>query len=214
VIYSGVGPQFSPQATNAAAKTRHELGLPPGKYLLSVSSVEPRKNLKRVLHAWKKTLPELPPDVWLVLAGKKGSAAVFNREEFGTLPDRVLFTGYVPDHCLPGLYAGALAFVFPSLAEGFGFPPLEAMACGTPALTSNTSALPEVCGRAACFVHPWNIEEIAQGIHLLATDPNFRERLRARGLTQVRQFRWDVTAQKTWALLEQEMCAAKEVLPS
>ncbi len=202
VIHSGIGPQFTPEAIRDAAAAAYELRLPAAPYLLSVSSLEPRKNLRRVLAAWRAILPDLPPDLWLVLAGKKGNKAVFEAENLDDVPERVTFTGYVPDRLLPGLYAGAQGFLFPSLAEGFGFPPLEAMACGTPVLTSNTSSLPEVCGGAACYVHPLDVGEIAQGIRLLALDRYFRAGLRERGLARVKRFLWETAAQKTWDLLE------------
>ena len=157
-------------------------------------------------------MPELPSDLWLVLAGKKGSSTVFGSEDFGTIPDRVLFTGYVPDTALPGLYAGARAFLFPSLAEGFGFPPLEAMACGAPVLTSNSTSLIEVCGSAAYLVDPLDTDQIAQGIRDLATDGDLRVGLRHRGLTRVRAFEWDRSAEKTWDVMERALhyaCAGR-----
>lgn len=205
VIHSGIGSQFQPGNSLAAEQAAHETGLPSRQYVLSVSSLEPRKNVARILLAWQRALPGLPPGLWLVLAGKRGNASVFGSGEAGPVPERVAFTGYVPDRLLPGLYAGAQAFLFPTLAEGFGFPPLEAMACGVPVLTSNTSSLAEVCGGAACLVNPLDVDEIARAIRPLVEDPSVRRRLRERGLARARRFSWDNAARATSDLIEQEM---------
>jgi glycosyltransferase involved in cell wall biosynthesis len=204
VIYSGIGSQFHPEKIHDAEEAARATGLPSCRYLLSVSSVEPRKNVARILQAWRQALPGLPRDLWLVLAGKPGKASVFGTGGFGPVPERVRFTGYVPERLLPGLYAGAHGFLFPTLAEGFGFPPLEAMACGVPVLTSNTSSLIEVCGAAAYLVNPLDVDEIAQGIHALIGDGYLRRGLRERGLARARQFSWDSAARQTADLLEQE----------
>lgn len=203
VIYSGIGSQFHPERVHASEQAAHELGVRSRQYVLSVSSVEPRKNVARILQAWRCALPDLPDDLWLVLAGKKGKASVFGSSDFGPAPERVRFTGYVPDHLLPGLYAGAQAFLFPTLAEGFGFPPLEAMACGVPVLTSNTSSLREVCAGAAHLVDPLDVEEIARGIRSVVLDRSLRRRLRESGLTRARHFSWDSAVRKTSDLMEQ-----------
>jgi glycosyltransferase involved in cell wall biosynthesis len=210
VIHSGIGPQFCPTASKNAEQAAAEIGLPARTYMLSVSSLEPRKNLGRILEAWEQALPDLPENLWLVLAGKAGNPAVFGSAgapfESTGAPQRVHFTGYVPDRLLPGLYAGAQAFLFPSLAEGFGFPPLEAMACGTPALVSDTSSLPEVCGSAAYAVDALDVHEIARGIRELALNHDLRANLRLRGLSRARKFQWSFTADRTWGLLETELC--------
>ncbi|HEY1757179.1 MAG TPA: glycosyltransferase family 1 protein [Bryobacteraceae bacterium] len=205
VIHSGIGKQFHPQSLRAIQQAAHETALPSRKYVLSVSSVEPRKNVARILQAWQRALPHLPHDLWLVMAGKQGKASVFGSGEFGPLPERVRFTGYVPDNVLPGLYAGAQAFLFPSLAEGFGFPPLEAMACGVPVLTSDTSSLIEVCGGAASLVDPLDVDAIAKGLVTLVRDGSLRRGLRERGLARARQFSWDTTARTTANLIENEI---------
>ena len=206
VIHSGIGPQFAPCHGCHATRAAEELGLPSRKYMLSVSSLEPRKNLGRILKAWEIALPDLPRDLWLVLAGKQGNPAVFGSAGIVRAPERVHFTGYIADALLPGLYAGAQTFLFPSLAEGFGFPPLEAMACGTPVLTSDTSSLPEVCGSAAYLVDATNAGQIARGIRELAQDRDLRANLRLRGLSRARKFSWSTTANRTWGVLESELC--------
>jgi len=206
VIHSGIGEQFRPARSNAPAEAAHALGLPSRDYLLSVSSIEPRKNVARILAAWERLLPHLPQDLWLVLAGKQGDKGVFSSEGTGRVPERVHFTGYVLDDFLPGLYAGAQAFLFPSLAEGFGFPALEAMASGTPVLTSLESSLPEVCGSAAYLVDPCKIHEIALGIIELTSNQDLRKSLRIRGLSRAAKFKWDTAANRTWSVLERELC--------
>ncbi len=112
------------------------------------------------------------------------------------------------DEDLADLYRGAEGFVFPSLYEGFGLPPLEAMACGVPVLTSNVCALPEVVGDAAVLVDPTDVEGIAEGIRRLTEDGALRDTLRRKGLERARQFSWDKTARRTWAVL-QSAAAAK-----
>ncbi len=206
VIHSGIGAQFCPARSNAPAEAARALGLPSRNYLLSVSSIEPRKNVARILTAWERLLPHLPQDLWLVLAGKQGDKGVFASGGAGHVPERVHFTGYVPDDFLPGLYSGAQAFLFPSLAEGFGFPALEAMACGTPVLTSAASSLPEVCGTAAYLVDPCKIHEIALGIIELTSNQDLRTNLRIRGLSRAAKFKWETAANKTWSVLERELC--------
>jgi glycosyltransferase involved in cell wall biosynthesis len=114
-------------------------------------------------------------------------------------------TGRVADELLPTLYSGALAFVYPSLYEGFGLPPLEAMACGTPVLTSNVTSLPEVVGDAGLLVDPYNVEAIAHGIRRLVEDSALREELKRKGLERAKQFTWERTAELTWAVLEEAM---------
>ncbi|HVT91975.1 MAG TPA: glycosyltransferase family 1 protein [Bryobacteraceae bacterium] len=204
VVHSGVGEQFRVQPAEAAAAARRAIGLPDGSYFLSVSSLEPRKNVRRILDAWERALPHLPPDTWLVLAGGAGSGTVFAGLDLRRPPERVLFPGYLDDKFLPGLYAGATGFVFPSLAEGFGFPPLEAMACGAPVLCANTSSLLEVAASAAVLVNPLDVAQIARGIVDIALDANLRYVYRLRGLAQAEKFSWDTAARQTWEVLEHE----------
>ncbi len=201
VIHSAIGHQFKPAPPSAVTAARRAVGLPHGKYLLSVSSIEPRKNTARLLHAWGQALPDLPHDTYLVLAGGSGSSTVFAEGGIGQVPDRVLFPGYIDEELLPALYTGARALVLPSIAEGFGFPPLEAMACGTPVVTSSTSSLLELCGGSALLVEPTDTDAIARAIHRIATDDALCSRLRIAGLGRVKAFDWSHTADKTWASL-------------
>jgi glycosyltransferase involved in cell wall biosynthesis len=201
VIHSGIGENFCSQPPHAIAAMAAKLGLPSLNYVLSVSSLEPRKNLPGILAAWSAAAPRIPGDCWLVLAGGKGSTEVFAKVELDRPAPRVHFTGYVDDALLPALYAGAKAFVYPSLAEGFGFPVLEAMSCGTPSLTANTSSLPEVAGDGALKVNPLSVAEIAEGIVAMVCSPSLRNELRGRGLRQSARFDWDRAAEKTLAVL-------------
>jgi glycosyltransferase involved in cell wall biosynthesis len=204
VVHSGISSRFSPHVDVSVLSA----GTLPQDYLLSVSSLQPRKNMRILLKAWERALPELPDGMWLVIAGAQGSSSVFRDLHLGDLPERVMLTGYFPDEFLPALYARARAFVFPSLAEGFGFPPLEAMACGTPVLTSNTSSLAELTGNAAYLVDPKDVDCIALGMRSLSTDDYLCSSLRTRGFAQVQPFRWEITADKTWDILEEQLVAA------
>src|SRR6185437_16647875 len=115
----------------------------------------------------------------------------------------VHFTGYVPEADLPALYSGAEAFVFPSLYEGFGMPPIEAMACGTPVIASNVSSLPEVVGDAALLVDPLDVDAIAEAIHRVLTDHDLADDLRNRGLARAKQFTWERAARETLTAYDQ-----------
>ncbi len=204
LVHSGIGEQFASPGLAAIEEARGALGIPTRNYLLSVSSLEPRKNVRTILEAWERALPHLPADCWLVMAGATGSHKVFGSLNLPKIPDRVFFPGYVAEKYLPALYAGARTFVFPSLAEGFGFPALEAMACGTPVITSNNTSLIEVAGPAALLVDPLNADEIAHNITRLTLDSDLSRNLRDRGLTQAKKFPWNDTVAKTWAVLERE----------
>jgi glycosyltransferase involved in cell wall biosynthesis len=204
-IHLGVDQRFSPQQMESIEKARNALKVPSPYYILSLGSIEPRKNLPRLLLAWERVQQELPQEMWLVVAGGKGKSTVFNDVEIQKLPPRVHLTGWVADEFLPALYSGALAFVYPSLYEGFGLPPLEAMACGTPVLASNVTAMPEVVGDAGLLVDPYDVEAIAHGIRRLVEDTALREELRKKGLERAKRFTWERTAELTWAVLEEAM---------
>ena len=208
VIHCGVDARFRPQSPQAIAAARAALQLPPGRYVLAVGSLEPRKNLGRLLQAWAQLLPQLPPDLWLVLAGAKGKSLVFaDVPELRQLPQRVHRSGHVPDDLLPALYAGAEIFVYPSVYEGFGLPPLEAMACGTPVIVGNRASLPEVVGDAGLSVDPYRVEAIAQGLMQLLGDADRHAQLRQAGRDQAARFEWDRAASQTLQVLQKAMTA-------
>ncbi|MGQ9491521.1 MAG: glycosyltransferase family 4 protein [Anaerolineae bacterium] len=187
----------------AAVRAHYGLGQ---RYLLYVGTLQPRKNLRRVIEAFARLAgrPELT-DVQLVLAGKKGWLydALFEQVGRLGLGRRILFTGYVPDEHLAALLSGAIAFVYPSLYEGFGIPVLEAGACGVPVITSNTSSLPEVAGDAAILVDPHDVDAIAEAMYRVLTDEALRAELARRGLENVKRFSWEKCARETLAVLEQ-----------
>jgi glycosyltransferase involved in cell wall biosynthesis len=204
VIYLGVDRQFSPQPDMDEVGVLSKYNLPSG-YILSVGTLEPRKNLIRLINAYKMVASSGEPVPKLVIVGGQG----WGDEELGKvvresgLIDLVILTGYVPDEDLPALYRNTTVFVYPSLYEGFGLPPLEAMACGTPVITSNVSSLPEVVGDAAILIDPYNTTEIAQAIASVLKDKELRERLRMNGLARSNLFSWDKTARETLKLYQE-----------
>lgn len=168
----------------------------PENFILYAGSIEPRKNLVNLIHAYLSLDGNIRSKYKLVFAGFSGWK---NREVMdlikGKEPD-VTYLGYIPDEDLARIYNLASVFVFPSFYEGFGLPPLEAMACGCPVITSNTSSLPEVCGDAAYYIDPWSRESIAEGIHRVITDENLRKHLIERGKERSRLFSWEKSARE------------------
>lgn len=183
----------------AAVRKCYETG---ERFLLYVGTLQPRKNLYRLVEAFAPLAHHFP-DVKLVLAGGKGWLAdelQGHIEQFG-LAKQVIRPGYVADDALPALLSAAEALVFPSLFEGFGLPVLEAMACGTPVLTSRSSSLPEVAGDAAILVEPTNTQQITDALYLLLTQPALSAALRERGIRQAKQFTWQRSAEQIWRLM-------------
>jgi glycosyltransferase involved in cell wall biosynthesis len=176
--------------------SQHHLEEP---YILYVGSIEPRKNLVRLLKAFAQTNKKLPQFKLVIVGARnywKSSPVAETVKEF-SLQDQVVFTGYIPDEDLPAIYNGAYLFCFPSLYEGFGLPVLEAMACGTPVITSNTSSLPEVAGDAALLVDPYQVEDIATGMENVLENPSLTLELKTKGLERAKQFTWEKTARET-----------------
>lgn len=175
-----------------------------GNYILSVGSIQPRKNLNRLIAAYsslRHTLPEgkLPQ---LIVVGKLAwlyEETVRAISEQG-LEKSIILTGYVPERDLPALYSGALCFVYPSYFEGFGLPPLEAMKCGTAVIVGYRTSLPEVVGEAGLLVDPFDIESIAAAIGKVINDSDFRSQLIVKGLERARLFDWRQTARQTLAV--------------
>ena len=209
VVYLGVGPQFRPiNDPNALRASMGRYGIVP-PYLLYVGTVQPRKNLVRLIEAWaqylgRRTAGRSTATPTLVIAGKRGwlTEAIERRAHELHVPDYVRFTGYVADDDLPALISGALGYVLPSLYEGFGLPILEAQACGAPVLVSSVSSLPEVAGDAAIFVDPLDVSSIADGLARLVEDDDLRARLRAAGLARTGKWTWERTARQTLDVLE------------
>jgi glycosyltransferase involved in cell wall biosynthesis len=198
VVASGVGEQFREHSVEEVEEVKRRLGLP-RRYVLCVGSLEPRKNLPRLLEAWRLVQPKLD-GISLVLVGAKSH--VFREAGLSAPPPAVHLAGYLHDDSLAAVYGGADVFVYPSIYEGFGLPVLEAMASGVPVITSNITSLPEVAGEAAVTVDPMAIEAIAAAIERVALDGALRDELIVRGKERVKQFTWEKSARQTWDLLE------------
>ena len=175
------------------------------KYILFVGNIEPKKNLVRLLKAYYEVVCTKNITHQLVIAGKKAwkYKEVFRTVHSLKLQNKVIFTGYFPEKDLPALYSMADLFVFPSIYEGFGIPPLEAMACEIPVLASNTGALPEITGGNCLMVDPYNVNDIADGIHHLLTNENLRKEYIKKGKKWVEQYTWDRAARMTIEVYEE-----------
>jgi glycosyltransferase involved in cell wall biosynthesis len=197
VVHHGVLPIYQPQEESRLEAVRDRYGLPQ-EYILFVGAVVERKNLRRVLEACT-VLWARGDGVPLVVVGPKSarSSGILSAVEASGLADRIIFTDYVPESDLPALYAAATVFVYPSLYEGFGIPVIEAMACGTPVITSNISSLPEVAGDAAITVDPTKSDEIRAALERLLSSPELRAELRVRGFEQAKTFTWGHAARAT-----------------
>ena len=189
VIYHGLDPVFTPHPPSSGTRS-------PSPYVLAVGGVSPRKNTRRLIEAFVR---------WRSRGGHRshyrllitGTSLDRDLARNGAgLPAGVSLLGYVDKAELPGLYAGAAAFLYPGIYEGFGIPIIESMACGTPVVTSRTGAAPEVAGGAAILVDPFDVDNIAEGIEQ-ATIPEEAERLRALGARRTPQFQWSTAAQAT-----------------
>jgi alpha-1,3-rhamnosyl/mannosyltransferase len=164
-------------------------------YVFFLGTIEPRKNLDTLLDAWQNT--RLRDDFDLVIAGASGWGSEKTLARLRSRPPGVRYLGYVPEDELPGLTAGATAFIYPSLYEGFGFPVAQAMAAGVPVITSNTSCLPEIAGDGALLVDPRSAAEIQAAIEKMLTSPALRQQLRAAAIAKAREYRWEVCARKS-----------------
>jgi glycosyltransferase involved in cell wall biosynthesis len=204
VIYNGVSPRFNP-AVSAEEKLRvaAKLGIS-SPYLLFLGGEKPHKNVQNVVRAFGKARREHALPQTLVLAGPlpRNPARLEALIAALDLSTAVLRPGVVDDADLPALYAGADAFLYPTLYEGFGLPIVEAMASGTPVLTSSNSALQEIAGGHALLVDPMDVDAISAGIVLLATGANARAEYSALGLKRALDFSWDRTARKTLEVYE------------
>lgn len=194
-----VGAEFQPESNERVIRVCEKFGIK-GNYFLAVGNLHPRKNIHRLGLAFRDLVAAGKLDgISLVLVGKKTWRAERTLEPLASLLDqgRVILTGYVEDADLPALYSGAQAFVYPSLFEGFGIPPLEAMACGTPAIVGYSSSLPEVCGDAACWIDPWSIDDLKSALTRISEHEGYRETLAAAGLERAKYFTWERTAKLT-----------------
>jgi glycosyltransferase involved in cell wall biosynthesis len=211
VIYEAADPALHPETDPeriAQARAQYAHNQP---YLFFVSVIEPRKNIRALVDALRVLRGRGYPHR-LLIAGRKGwlYQATFDHVKQTGMEDAVTFLDFVPDADLPALFAACDAFVFPSLYEGFGLPPLEAMACGAPVVCSNASSLPEVVGdpspssgqAAALLVNPRDVGEIANAVERVITDRALRDDLCARGFVQAAKFSWERAARETLAVYE------------
>lgn len=201
VIYNGVQTDhFYPRPTEETEGLREEFGLHKS-FVITVGSLDPRKNIEGLLKAWNQLPPDTRKETELVVVGGRGQSIAFQVEE--EIDDSVRFLGYVRDEALPGLYSAARAFVYPSLFEGFGLPVLEAMACRTPVITSNTTSLKELADQNALTVDPRKTNEITDALVEIIDSDDLREQLTARGYEYAQDFQWSKSAEKTYAFLQQ-----------
>jgi len=198
VLYAGVQDCFQRVQETAlldGVRTKYDL---PARFVLGLGTLQPRKNFERLIEAYARLATEAAPGIELVIAGGAGWMydGIFRRVDELGLQEAVHLIGHVADGDLPALYTRAELFAFPSLYEGFGLPPLEAMACGTPVVASNVSSLPEVLGDAALLVDPYDVRAIAGAMQRVLEDTSLRRALIKRGLERVRKFTWAAAAQK------------------
>ena len=198
VIYLGVDGVFKPLIdTKALASVKKRYGLPE-KFILFLGTIEPRKNIQGLMKAYAKLCEETSFNHDLVLAGdiQWKSGGLKNLIKDLRFVDRVRFIGYVDETDLANLYNLADIFVYPSFYEGFGLPIIEAMACGVPVVTSNTSSLPEIAGNAAVLIDPHSIDDLAQGIKRVLSDNELRQNLIRSGLERAKLFTWEKCARE------------------
>lgn len=178
----------------------------PSHFLLFVGTLEPRKNIVRLIEAYYQLIRRKKElrNISLVIAGQKGwyYEEIFETVKKLNLQNNILFLDYVPDKDLPYLYNSALSFIFPSLYEGFGIIILEAMACGVPVIASKTSSLPEVGGDAALYINPYNVNDISQTMEKVILDSGLRKQMVKKGLRQIRNFYWEKTASQTLKVIK------------
>jgi alpha-1,3-rhamnosyl/mannosyltransferase len=202
----GIGPNFRIHSESELSETRSRLGLP-ARYLLYVGTVEPRKNLATLLTAYCDLSAELRDACPLVLGGSWGWKSEQVRELFESQARHrgVRYLGYVADEDLPPLYGGAVALLYPSFYEGFGLPPLEAMACGTAAIVSTANAVKEVVGTNAVQIDPNDITAWREAMRCAIADKEYLESYRKAGVQHAARFKWEQAAQTT-------LCVYRRVL--
>jgi len=186
-------------------RVRNKYGIN-GKYILTVGSIQPRKNIPRLIRAYSMLCRErnLEPLPKLVVVGKRGwlYEDTLATAESSTVRDQIILTGYVDDKDLPALYSAASCFVYPSYFEGFGIPPLEAMRCGTPTITGDRTCFPEIIGDAGLMVDPFDERAIMRGIARVLTEQTLRDELIEKGLERANSYDWLKTARQTLDVYE------------
>lgn len=211
VIYEAAGKEFRPiKHQNKIIEVKSKYGIN-DDYFLHVGTLEPRKNLSFLIKTYAKALAEDKNLPKLVITGKKGwyYDQLFSLVDGLRLAGKIVFTGYVKEEDIPYLYNGARAFLFPSVYEGFGLPPLEAMACGTPVISSNTSSMPEVIGEAGILISPKNQKQWIREILRISKDGKLVKRLSEAGLRQAKKFSWEKCARQTLKIYRQVIGGVK-----
>jgi glycosyltransferase involved in cell wall biosynthesis len=201
----------TPLAASSRFKPVHDRGVLDkygisGDYILAVGSIQPRKNIARLIRGYTRMLSQHSDNApRLVIVGKRAwlFEDTIRAAAISSANDKILFTGYVPERELAALYTGALCFAYPSYFEGFGIPLLEAMRCGTPTITSDRTCFPEVVGDASLIIDPFDEESIAAGLWRMISDVALREQLRSRGFVQSSLFDWRKTARLTLDVYEE-----------
>lgn len=204
-VYSGVSDAYTPMGDDSTRKVLHKYGLTHGGYALSVATLEPRKRLDRLIAAYGQLPAALRKTYPLVLVGSMGwlNTPLQRIIELAHSQGWLQFLGYVPQHELPVLYAGARAYAMTSIYEGFGLPILEAMASGVPVLTSSVSCMPEVAGGAALLAHPDDLDALREQLHRVLTDDQWRAQAVSLGLTRARHLTWERCVEETVAVYRQ-----------
>jgi glycosyltransferase involved in cell wall biosynthesis len=210
VVYPGVESRFRPIRNIKEYRLRNNL---PSKMILNVGTLEPRKNVVTLIKAFKKLRKLGFKNYKLVIAGDKGwlYKPIFDEIKSSGLQKEVLFLGCVKDEDLPILYNCADVFVYPSFYEGFGFPPLEAMACGIPVITSNTSSLPEVVDNAGIMVDPDDVNSLCNAMYNVLKDKELWHQMSKKGLERAKLFSWKETAKKILEIYDEVLSKNKNL---
>ncbi len=205
VVYLGVEDYFFINKTSEEQEKIAKKYNLPQEYILYVGTLEPRKNLVGLIKAFSLLDKNIQDKYRLVIAGKKGWLydQIFQKVKDFNLEDKVIFTGFILDSDLPSIYQGAKIFVLPSFYEGFGLPILEAMASGTPVISSNISSTPEIVGNGGILINPYSPKEITQAIKKIISDQELYERLKNKGKIQAKKFSWGKCAQETLGAYEE-----------
>lgn len=201
-VHSGVSERFFQVTPDQAATARQQLQLNK-PFALCLGTVEPRKNIDRLLDAWSQLPPDVREEYELIVAGPMGWAADHTVARLRSGMRGVRHIGYVPEHLLAGLTAAACLFVYPSLYEGFGFPVAQAMAAGVAVLTSNVSSLPEVAGPGAALIDPLSVEDLRATLLRLLCSGTERAHLAQAGRAFAQRYRWTACAERSWRIFEQ-----------
>lgn len=216
VTYYAPRRNFQPVGRKDAAEVRRRLKIEE-EFLLFVGTIEPRKNLLTLVRAFEEVLRQTEHSPQLVIAGREGWLSddlfAYIERAGGRLRERLRFTGYLGEEDLAALYSSCRVFIYPSLYEGFGLPPLEAMACGAPVITSSIPSIKEVLGRSAQLVEPTDSRALARAMVRLLEDEGTREKLSLAGRERAREFTWEKTARQTLELYRRVLRGKREAKP-